>query len=144
MTTKHLRQNLLSPNFRVFSRAELLRVALNVPCFEGRSPTSGANSTSPLIESGVSNFPLNINVPASRPDIAERKFHRARKRHGVLVCRRPLRFRRFRGSPPTQHWIQQQESAFSVALSVKAQRRLFPSAKLISMFHLPNMFGDCA
>ena len=31
-------------------------VALNVPCFDGRSPTSGANSTSPVIESGVSNF----------------------------------------------------------------------------------------
>ena len=43
------------------------RVALNAPCFDGLSPTSGANSTSPLIESGVWNFPLNINVPASRP-----------------------------------------------------------------------------
>src|SRR5438874_9073985 len=45
------------------------RTALNVPCFEGLSPTSGANSTSPLIESGVPNFPLNINVPGSRPTL---------------------------------------------------------------------------
>src|SRR6266566_5294237 len=45
----------------------LARTALNVPCFDGRSPTSGENSTSPVIRSGVSNFPLNTSVPASRP-----------------------------------------------------------------------------
>src|SRR2546430_11045466 len=45
------------------------RAALNVPCFEGLSPTSGENSTSPLIRSAVSNLPLNIKVPASRPTL---------------------------------------------------------------------------
>jgi len=39
-----------------YPRHPWLRVALNVPCFDGRSPKSGANSTSPVIESGVSNF----------------------------------------------------------------------------------------
>src|SRR5438132_10582727 len=39
-----------------YPRHPWLRVALNVPCFDGRSPKSGANSTSPLIESAVSNF----------------------------------------------------------------------------------------
>src|SRR5205823_13026470 len=32
-----------------------LRVALNVPCFDGRSPSSEANSTSPVIKLGFSN-----------------------------------------------------------------------------------------
>src|SRR5207245_4799025 len=45
------------------------RLALNVPCFEGLSPTSGENSTSPVIRSAVSNFPLNTSVPASRPTL---------------------------------------------------------------------------
>jgi hypothetical protein len=45
------------------------RTALNVPCFEGPSPTSGEKSTSPAIKSGVSNFPLNVKVPASRPTL---------------------------------------------------------------------------
>jgi len=52
-----------------YPRHPWLRVALNVPCFDGRSPTSGANSTSPVIASGVSNFPLNVNVPGSRPTL---------------------------------------------------------------------------
>src|SRR5207244_10323656 len=45
------------------------RIALNVPLFEGLSPMSGENSTSPVIKLSVSNFPLNTNVPASRPTL---------------------------------------------------------------------------
>src|SRR6266496_5086462 len=48
------------------------RTALNVPCFEGRSPRRGENSASPLIEPSVSNFPLNTNVPGSRPTLPSR------------------------------------------------------------------------
>ena len=55
-----------SPRFSIYW---LARTALNVPCFEGRSPTSGEKSTSPVIKSGVSNFPLHVNVPASRPTL---------------------------------------------------------------------------
>jgi hypothetical protein len=47
----------------------LARTALNVPCFEGPSPTSGEKSTSPVIKSGVSSLPLHVNVPASRPTL---------------------------------------------------------------------------
>jgi hypothetical protein len=53
-----------------------------------------------------------------------------------LVCWRPLRFRRFRGPPATQHWIQQQESAFSVALSIEAQRTLVPVREID--LHIPS------
>ena len=52
-----------------------LRTALNVPCFDGRSPTSGENSTSPVIKSAVSNFPLQHQCPRVAPDVAEQKFH---------------------------------------------------------------------
>ena len=45
------------------------RTASKVPSFEGRSPTSGEKSASPVIESGVSNFPLHVNFPASRPTL---------------------------------------------------------------------------
>ena len=48
------------------------RTALNVPYFDGRSPTSGENSASPVIKSAVSNFPLQVNVPASRPTLPSR------------------------------------------------------------------------
>src|SRR5438445_4552051 len=49
-----------------------LRTALNVPCLDGRSPTDGENSTSPEIKSAVSNFPLQVNIPASRPTLPSR------------------------------------------------------------------------
>jgi hypothetical protein len=45
------------------------RRALNTPCFDGRSPTRGKKSTSPIIKSAVSNLPLQTNVPASRPTL---------------------------------------------------------------------------
>ena len=48
------------------------RTALNVPCFEGPSPTSGEKSASPVIKSGLSNFPLSVKVPASRPTLPSR------------------------------------------------------------------------
>src|ERR1700682_2022130 len=48
------------------------RIALNVPLFEGPSPTRGENVTSPVIDPSVSNFPLNTNVPASRPTLPSR------------------------------------------------------------------------
>src|SRR5712692_2597087 len=56
-----------------------LRTALNVPCFDGRSPTDGENSTSPEIKSAVSNFPLQVNVPASRPTLPSRNSTGAEK-----------------------------------------------------------------
>ena len=40
----------------------LARTALNVPRLDDRSPTRDENSTSPMIKSAVSSFPLHINV----------------------------------------------------------------------------------
>ena len=48
------------------------RSALKVSCLDGRSPMDGENSTSPVIESGASNFPLNVKVPALRPTLPRR------------------------------------------------------------------------
>src|SRR5437660_12799054 len=59
------RRRVGSPEFH----PPLARTALNVPCFDGLSPTSGENSTSPVIRSAFSNFPLKTNVPASRPTL---------------------------------------------------------------------------
>src|SRR5438552_11685667 len=56
-----------------------LRTALKVPCFDGRSPTDGENSTSPEIKSAVSNLPLQVNVPASRPTLPSRNSTPAEK-----------------------------------------------------------------
>lgn len=58
----------LAPRERIDAKAAQ-RVALNVPLFEGLSPTRGEKSTSPAIELCVSNFPLNTNLPASRPTL---------------------------------------------------------------------------
>src|SRR5215472_14676098 len=60
------------PSTRLPLHYSLVRTALNVPCFVGLSPTSGEKSTSPVIKSGVSNFPLHVNVPASRPTLPRR------------------------------------------------------------------------
>src|SRR5439155_8077897 len=86
----------------------------------------------------VRRFEFSLERQRSRiaADIADRKFHRARKRHRVLVSRRPLRLRGFPGPPSAQHWIQQQESALTVVLSVKAQRALVPFREI--KLHLPT------
>src|SRR5439155_1811200 len=55
------------------------------------------------------------------PDVAEQKFNRPRKRDGVSFALSPACHRRLGGSPDLQSWIEQQERAFSSALSVKAQ-----------------------
>ena len=60
------------PPRRLPLRYSLVRTALNVPCFVGLSPTSGEKLTSPVIKSGVSNFPLHVNVPTSRPTLPRR------------------------------------------------------------------------
>src|SRR5438477_10621308 len=68
--------------YRCYPRHPWLRVALNVPCFDARSPKSGANSTSPVIESGVSNFPFEQKLAEN-------------------VYRRQRRTRRFLDTNPT-------------------------------------------
>ena len=71
-----------APTYPCYPRYPWLRVALNVPCLVGLSPTSGANSTSPVIASGVSNFPLE-------------------QKHCKNLYRRQRRTRRFPDTNPT-------------------------------------------
>ena len=119
------------------------RTALNVPCFEGRSPTSGANSTSPLIESGVSNFPLNINVPASRPTLPSinstgpvnvTEFWSSRVHFASEGLPGPQTFNL--GSTTSK-------VPFPASCASNRSERLFPSANVMSTFHLPIISGDC-
>ena len=66
-------------------------------------------------------FSFEHQCPRVPPDVAEHKFHRTRESDRVSLGRAPLCFRWLGGPPHIQPWIQQQESAFSGALSVKAQ-----------------------
>jgi hypothetical protein len=126
-----------------------------VPCFEGLSPTTGANSTSPVIASGVSNFPLNVNIPGSRPTLPSGN---STAPENVTEFWSPgVHFASEGFAGP--HRLSIGSSSRKVPLprscASKRNERLFPSAKTISTFHLPIMsvsrtdssrgeFGDCA
>src|SRR5947208_8501880 len=127
-----------------YPRYPWLRVALNVACFDGRSPTSGANSTSPVIASGVSKFPLNVNVPGSRPTLP---IGNSTVPENVTEFWSPtVHFASEGFAGP--HRLNAGSSSRKVPLpwscASKRNDRLLPSAKLISTFHLPTMFGDWA
>ena len=66
-----LSARLLGQAYRVSIRGPLPIVlrerGLKVPCFDGRSPTDGENSTSPVIKSGVSNFLCTLTFPGRAP-----------------------------------------------------------------------------
>src|SRR5215475_11398718 len=120
------------------------RTALKVPCFDGRSPTDGENSTSPVIESAVSNLPLNAKVPASRPTLPIRNSTRPEN-----VTKLPSPRVHFASEGFT---LPQTLDCGSVTVRVpfpslcasKRRKRCCSSAKVISRFHLPIMFGDSA
>src|SRR5207253_10392502 len=59
--------------------------------------------------------------PGVPPDVAEHEFHRTRESDRVSFAPAPLCLRRLGGPPHIQLRVQQQESAFSRALRVKAQ-----------------------
>jgi hypothetical protein len=120
------------------------RTALNVPCFEGRSPRRGENSTSPLIEPSVSNFPLNSNVPGSRPTLPIRnstgpenvtEFPSAWVQFASEGLAGPQTFNR--GSS-------NRKEPFPAPCASKRNERWSSFAKVISTVQLPIMFGDCA
>jgi hypothetical protein len=117
---------------------------LNVPCFEGPSPTSGENSTSPVIKSGVSNFPLSVKVPASRPTLPIRN---STGPDNVTDFPSPgVHFASEGLAPP------QTLDCGSVTVRVpfpplcasKRRKRFCALAKVISTFQLPVTFGDSA
>src|SRR5439155_23944656 len=119
------------------------RVASNVPCFEGLSPTRGENSTSPVIKSGVSNFPLNTNVPASRPTLPS------------INSIGPEKVTKF--PSPRLHFASEGFAApQTFALGSSSSKMPFPApcasnrsvrcssfANVISTFHLPIKFVNC-
>src|ERR1700746_503024 len=68
--TPPLQNEIPAPDTDAHSFAQsFTRTALNVPGLEGLCPTKGENSTFPAIKSEVSNLPLNVKVPASRPTL---------------------------------------------------------------------------
>ena len=120
------------------------RTALNVPGLEDLCPTKGENSTFPAIKSEVSNLPLNVNVPASRPilpsgnsigpekvsEFASPRVHLASE---GLVSPHALAMGSVNMKMPLPSGWASKRSECSP-----------PAAKLISTFHVPLTFGDCA
>src|SRR6266403_5275427 len=120
------------------------RIALNVPLFEGPSPTRGENSTSPVIKLSDSNFPLHTNVPASRPTLPS-----GNSTAPESVTEFPSPRVHFTGEgvagPHTFNLGSRSKKVpFPESCASKRNERWFPFAKVISTFHLPIRFGDCA
>ena len=129
---------------RCWSYPPLARVALNEPCFEGLSPTSGENSTSPVIRSDVSNFPWNTSVPASRPTLPIRNSTGPEN-----VSKFPSPRVHFASEGLADPHALDCGSAgakvpFPSPCASKRTERCSSFAKVISTFHAPIRFGDCA
>ena len=93
-------------------------------------------------------FKLSFEHQCSRvaSDVADWKFNSARERDGVLIPSSPLCLRSLGRLPEVRSWIQQQESAFSGALSVKAQgavlgkmKTFFRTLRSLLRFYLPGV-----
>ena len=120
------------------------RTALNVPCFEGPSPTSGEKSASPVIKSGVSNFPLSVKIPASRPTLPSGN---STGPENVNELPSPgVHFASEELAPP------QTFDCGSVTVRVpfpspcasKRRKRCWSLAKVMSIFQLPVTLGESA
>jgi len=122
----------------------LARTALNVPCLEGLSPTSGENSTSPVIRSDVSNFPLNTKVPASRPTLPSINSTGPEKVTELPSPRLHFASDGLAGPHAFNLGSSTRKLPFpSPCASNRTERgRSFPN--IISTFHLPITLGDCA
>ena len=120
------------------------RTALKVPCFEGPSPTSGEKSTSPVIKSGVSNFPLSVKVPASRPTLPIRN---STGPENVTEFPSPGVHFASEGLAPAQTLDCGSVTVrvpFPSLCASKRRKRCWSLAKVISTFQLPVTFGDSA
>src|SRR5439155_11509926 len=120
------------------------RMALNVPCFDGPSPTEGENSTSPVIRSGVSNFPLHINVPASRPTLPRRN---SIGPENVTAFPSPWDHFASEDLAAPQTFACGSVSSnvpFPPVWASKRNECCAPSPNVSSMFQFPVMFGDSA
>jgi len=120
------------------------RTALNVPCLEGASPASGEKSTSPVIESGPSNFPLSVKVPASRPTLPTRNSTGPEK---VIELPSPeVHFPSEGVAPP--HILDRGSVTVRVPFpspcASKRRERCWSLAKVTSIFQLPVTVGESA
>src|SRR2546421_6537684 len=120
------------------------RVALNVPCFEGLSLTSGENSTSPVIRSAVSNFPLNTSVPASRPTLPS--INSTGPENATEFPSPPVHFAAegLAGPHTFNLGSSNRKVPFPALCASKRNERLSPFVNVMSTFQVPIMFGDCA
>src|SRR6476661_8652336 len=126
------------------SRYCFSRTALNVPCFEGPSPASGEKSTSPVIKSGVSNFPLSVRVPASSPTLPI-----GNSAWPENVTEFPSAGVHFasEGLAPAQTLDCGSVTVrvpFPSLCASKRRKRCWSLAKVISIFQLPVTFGGSA
>src|SRR5436190_10788443 len=120
------------------------RTPLKVPCFEGRSPTSGENSASPVIESGVSNLPLQVNVPASRPTLPSKN---STAPENVISFSSPRFHCASEALDPSQTLDLGSAATklpFPSASASKRTERCSSFANVISTFQVPITLGDCA
>src|SRR6476620_8491540 len=126
------------------SHYSFARTALNVPCFEGPSPTSGENSASPVIKSGLSNFPLRVKVPASRPTLPSRNSTGPEK---VTELPSPGVHFASEGLEPPQALDCGSVTVrvpFPSPCASKRRKRCWSLAKVTSIFQLPFTVGESA
>src|SRR5437016_2077342 len=133
------RRRLGSPEFH----PPAARIALNVPLFEGPSPTRGENSTSPVIKLSVSNFPLNTNVPASRPTLPSMNSTGPEKVTEFPSPRLHFASEGLAGPHTFNFGSSSRKVPFPAPCASKRRERWSPLAKVISTFHLPSRLGDC-
>jgi hypothetical protein len=126
------------------SRYFFSRTALKVPSFDGLSPTRGENSTSPVIKSGVSSFPLNVKVPASRPTLPIKN---STAPENVIAFSSPRLHCASEALDPSQTLDLGSAATklpFPSARASKRTERCSSFAKVISAFQVPITLGDCA
>jgi hypothetical protein len=126
------------------SRYPFSRTALNVPCFEGPSPASGEKPASPVIKSGVSNFPLSVKVPASRPTLPIRN---STGPENVTELPSPGVHFASEGLAPPQTLDCGSVTVrvpFPSLFASKRRKRCWSLAKVTSTFQLPVTVGESA
>ena len=120
------------------------RRALNTPCFDGRSPTRGKKSTSPIIKSAVSNLPLQTNVPASRPTLPIRNSTGPENVTEFPTSRVHFASEGLASPQTLDSGLVTIRVPFPSLCASKRSECFLPSPKAMSTFQFPITFGDSA